>query len=165
MIAGDSKNRVDNHDLSMEIDSENKRWKCSSGKHNFKWSTDNTFYYYKIQRDWNIFCSICKENSFSKPSWHCRECNEDVCEKCGEEFFEILGIQKLKCRKNHDLQFAPDTCAYNKEVLKTVYHFKCNIFEYYKFWLFITIWNWRDPSARGGLEGRNLKAETRRLNK
>lgn len=94
---------------------------CTNG-HPFVWATGNTFAKYAEGDGWDIYCKNCKKG-YSKPSWQCEECKEDLCETCGRQGKLVKPV--LVCNRGHELNWAVDTCSYYQEKLKCLYVFKC----------------------------------------
>jgi hypothetical protein len=77
--------------------------------HEMKWSIFVTFQSFKSSNSFYISCDKCSF-TFSSSCWNCSSCDYKLCEKCGNE----IGSKspKIKCLKNHELIWKPDTCFY-----------------------------------------------------
>jgi hypothetical protein len=93
---------------------------CSK-KHPLTWSTTVPFQYFNQSKSFWIECDGCHK-SFSSSCWHCAECSFDLCENCGNS--QGKPAPKLKCDKNHELLWRPETDMYY-EFKQQGHNFRC----------------------------------------
>ena len=76
--------------------------KCNNN-HELLWRPDAPYYYQLKNQGHNFKCRKC--NSFkSEPSWHCRDCDFDICSACGiTHFNQNPFVSSTKCRNKHVL--------------------------------------------------------------
>lgn len=82
--------------------------KCKNN-HKLKWTYIVPFDYFKKFKNYWITCSFC-EQTYSRPSWTCSDCNYDICEKCSSAI--KIKSPKLVCTKGHELLWRTDVSMY-----------------------------------------------------
>lgn len=96
--------------------------RCLKG-HSLKWSYVVPHLYAIKSKGYYINCSLC-EIQYSKPSWHCDQCDYNVCEECSDGF-DIKSPQ-LECMNSHVLLWRSDVSMYYQQNRREHYAV-CNI--------------------------------------
>lgn len=76
--------------------------KCTNN-HELLWRPDANLYYQKKNQGHSSMCKKCGMVK-DEAHWNCRDCNYDVCQKCGLEEGYTPMVGKVKCKNDHPLQ-------------------------------------------------------------
>ena len=97
------------------------KFECNEG-HPLVWWTDIPFFYNSTYGGTSISCNKCSK-SYSTASWHCRECNYDLCEDCAAKHEKTPHV--MHCENAHELVWSPETVGLYDEEFNSP-SFSCN---------------------------------------
>ncbi|OMJ84811.1 hypothetical protein SteCoe_13998 [Stentor coeruleus] len=125
----ETKTPKDNHKQVETIEEIHKlpQYLCCSKMHQMEYREETSTYYLIKFGTYNIFCDYCK-STWQGGSWHCNQCNFDICETCKSDQLKKECLEDdcdMKCWNEHQLYYYTNTVEFYSRKNEIIGYVKC----------------------------------------